>query len=196
MEQDLMLYNTYKISNIEELAWYESIYKEIWIDHEYSRYGVEIKPGDIVVDCGANVGFFTLYALNKGAKHVYSIECDVRNIESLKYNLKNTNTTIFKERVGSEEGSTDIDQIFKNINVPFINFIKIDIEWAEYDLLLNITPTTMKRIDNWVIEFHDIYTHYEKVFNIMEKFSKNGFDVNFEQIHKETNLALLYVKRR
>ena len=64
----------YKVAGLGDLDWYKSVYKEIWFDHEYSQYGVEVEKGDIVVDCGANVGFFTLYALNKGAKHVYSIE--------------------------------------------------------------------------------------------------------------------------
>ena len=69
----------YKVSGVGELAWYESVYKEIWFDHEYSRYGVEVKKDNIVVDCGANVGFFTLYALNKGAKHVYAIDPNLTN---------------------------------------------------------------------------------------------------------------------
>lgn len=189
------LYN-YKIAGVGDFEWYQSVYKEIWFDHEYSRYGVEVKPDNIVVDCGANVGFFTLYALDKGAKQVYSIECDNRNIESLEYNLQNTNSTIIQKRIGFGENNIDIEQIFQIIDKPFIDFIKIDIEWAEYDLLLNTPDHIMQRINQWVIEVHDIYTHYKQIFQIIEKFSKNGFDVNFEHIHKKTNLALLYVKKR
>ena len=186
----------YKVAGIGELAWYENVYKEIWFDHEYSRYGVEVKKDDIVVDCGANVGFFTLYVLDKGAKHVFSIECDDRNMDSLYYNLENKDATIIKEYVGFGDGNIDIESIFQRINKPFINFIKIDIEWAEYDLLLNTPDSIMKRIDKWVIEVHDIYSHYYKIFQIIEKFSKNGFDINMEHVHKETNLALLYAKKR
>ena len=186
----------YKIAEVGDLDWYQNVYKEIWFDHEYSRYGVEVKKDDIVVDCGANVGFFTLYALDKGAKHVFSIECDDRNMDSLHYNLENKDATIIKEYVGFGDGNIDIENIFQRINKPFINFIKIDIEWAEYDLLLNTPDNIMKRIDKWVIEVHDIYSHYYKVFQIIEKFSKNGFDINMEHVHKETNLALLYAKKR
>ena len=186
----------YKVAGVGELAWYENVYKEIWFDHEYSRYGVEVKNDDIVVDCGSNVGFFTLYALDKGAKHVYSIECDDRNMESLSYNLESKNVTIIKEYVGFGDNNIDIEQIFKRINKPFIDFIKIDIEWAEYDLLLNTPDNIMKRVNKWVIEFHDIYGNYETIFKIIEKFSKNGFNINYEQVHKNSNLALLYVKRK
>jgi hypothetical protein len=71
------------------LGWCESVFKEIWLDHEYSRYGVEVEKGDVVVDCGANVGFFTNYALNyRKAKHVYSFECDETYIECLRENTK------------------------------------------------------------------------------------------------------------
>ena len=191
----MYLYN-YKVAGLGELAWYENVYKEIWFDHEYSRYGVEVEKNDIVVDCGANVGFFTLYALDKGAKHVYSIECDDKNMESLHYNLENTNSTIIKEYVGFGGENVDIENIFKRINEPFINFIKIDIEWAEYDLLLNTPDNIMKRINKWVIEVHDLYSHYYKIFQIIEKFSKNGFVLNLEHVHKDTNLALLYAKKR
>jgi predicted rRNA methylase YqxC with S4 and FtsJ domains len=191
----MYLYN-YKVAGLGELAWYENVYKEIWFDHEYSRYGVEVEKNDIVVDCGANVGFFTLYALDKGAKHVYSIECDDKNMESLHYNLENTNSTIIKEYVGFGDENVDIENIFKRINEPFINFIKIDIEWAEYDLLLNTPDNIMKRINKWVIEVHDLYSHYYKIFQIIEKFSKNGFVLNLEHVHKDTNLALLYAKKR
>ena len=186
----------YKVAGIGELAWYENVYKEIWFDHEYSRYGVEVKKDDVVVDCGANVGFFTLYALNKGAKHVYSIECDDRNIESLQYNLENKNATIIKEYVGFGDGNINIEDIFKRINKPFIDFIKIDIEWAEYDLLLNTPDNIVKRIDKWVIEFHDIWGNSHAILHILEKFSRNGFYINFDQIHKDSNVALLYAKRK
>jgi len=191
----MFLYD-YKVAGVGELAWYENVYKEIWFDHEYSRYGVEVKENDIVIDCGANVGFFTLYALNKGAKHVYSIECDDRNMESLYYNLENKNVTIIKEYVGFGDGNIDIKQIFNLINKPFIDFIKIDIEWTEYDLLINTPDDIMKRVDKWVIEFHDIYGNYETIFKIIEKFSKNNFSINYEQVHKNSNLALLYAKRK
>jgi tRNA G37 N-methylase Trm5 len=191
----MYLYN-YKVAGVGELDWYENVYKEIWFDHEYSRYGVEVEKNDIVVDCGANVGFFTLYALNKGAKHVYSIECDDRNMESLHYNLEGQNTTIIKEYVGEGENNVNIEKILKIVNMPFIDFIKIDIEWAEYDLLMNISDDIMKRVNKWVIEFHDIWGNSHLILQILEKFSKNGFDINYEQIHKNSNLALLYVKKR
>lgn len=191
-----MFLNNYKIATVGDFDWYQNVYKEIWLDHEYSRYGVEVEPGDVVVDCGANVGFFTLYALEKGAKHVYAIECDDRNMESLNYNLNNTNSTIIQAFVGVGENDLPIDKMLVDFQLPQIDFIKVDIEWGEYSLLMETPDDIIQKVNKWVIEFHDIYGNYETIFQIMEKFSKNGFNINYEQVHKNSNLALLYAKKK
>lgn len=52
------------------------IYKEIFERREYVKHGIEIKPGNIVFDVGANVGLFTLFT-NKECKNnvsIYSFE--------------------------------------------------------------------------------------------------------------------------
>ncbi len=43
-----------------------------------------VKPGDVVVDAGANIGTFTRRALNAGASLVVAIEVDPRNIAGLR----------------------------------------------------------------------------------------------------------------
>lgn len=47
-----------------------------------------IQPGDIVLDCGANVGVFTRGALAKGASKVIAIEPGPENVECLRRNFK------------------------------------------------------------------------------------------------------------
>jgi FkbM family methyltransferase len=47
-----------------------------------------VRAGDIVLDCGANVGVFTRVALNNGAKLVVAIEPAPENIECLRRNFK------------------------------------------------------------------------------------------------------------
>lgn len=195
MEQPLKLYNKYQIADIGEYQWYEGIFKEIWYDHEYSRYGVEVEKGDIVLDCGANVGFFSLYALNyKKADYVYSIECETKNIICLHHNLKDKNAKVIDNFISNE--GYNLDVIMKEFNLPYIDFAKIDIEYWEYDLLLNMSDDTMRKINKWAIELHGIWDNSHNILHILEKFSKNGFQINYEQIHKETNLAILYAKKR
>jgi FkbM family methyltransferase len=46
-----------------------------------------VKPGDVVLDCGANIGVFTRAAVNWGAKLVVAIEPAPDNIECLRRNF-------------------------------------------------------------------------------------------------------------
>jgi FkbM family methyltransferase len=48
----------------------------------------QVKPGDIVLDCGANVGTFTRQALKDGAAKVIAIEIAPENIECLRRNFR------------------------------------------------------------------------------------------------------------
>ena len=96
----------------------------------------------------------------------------------------------------NEEGHYNIERMLNEFGLTHIDFIKVDIEWWEYPLLINMSDETMKRANKWVIELHSIYDNRDKILNIIEKFTLNGFDVNYEQVHKNTNLALLYAKKR
>jgi FkbM family methyltransferase len=47
----------------------------------------EVRPGDVVLDCGAHVGAFTREALSSGAKLVVAIEPATENLECLRRNF-------------------------------------------------------------------------------------------------------------
>ena len=47
-----------------------NFYKEIYKENEYNRFGVRIEKNDVVIDCGANIGIFSQYALDMGASKV------------------------------------------------------------------------------------------------------------------------------
>lgn len=46
------------------------IYKEIFEDKTYSLHGLVLRPGDIVFDVGANIGFFYLYFMHAAFERV------------------------------------------------------------------------------------------------------------------------------
>jgi len=54
---------------------------------EQSNPDDHVRPGDIVLDCGAHVGVFTQVALSRGAAKVVAIEPDPANIECLRRNF-------------------------------------------------------------------------------------------------------------
>jgi FkbM family methyltransferase len=53
----------------------------------YESAGQAVRPGDVVLDCGANVGLGTLAALERGASLVVAIEPALDNVECLHRNL-------------------------------------------------------------------------------------------------------------
>lgn len=53
----------------------------------YGEGEFEVRPGDIVLDCGANVGTYTRLALGKGAALVVAIEPEPKNLECLRRNF-------------------------------------------------------------------------------------------------------------
>jgi FkbM family methyltransferase len=54
---------------------------EVFCDQVYSHSKCSVKANDIVVDVGANIGFFTYKSLYDGAKFIYSIEPNKKLIE-------------------------------------------------------------------------------------------------------------------
>lgn len=55
----------------------------------YGTGEMAVKPGDVTLDCGANVGVWTRVALDHGARLVVAIEPAPENIEALRRNFKN-----------------------------------------------------------------------------------------------------------
>lgn len=55
----------------------------------YGEIDRGVRPGDIVLDCGANVGVYVREALEAGARQVVAIELAPENLECLRRNLAN-----------------------------------------------------------------------------------------------------------
>jgi len=62
------------------------IYQEIFIERSYFTPRCDIRPGDVVLDAGAHIGTFTLYALIHSAEHVIAVE---PNSNTFPYLLRN-----------------------------------------------------------------------------------------------------------
>jgi FkbM family methyltransferase len=60
---------------------------EIAIQQDYDSDGVGGRPGDTVFDCGAHVGVFTRYCLQRGVKRVIAVEPDPTNLACLEANF-------------------------------------------------------------------------------------------------------------
>jgi FkbM family methyltransferase len=101
--KDQILAGSKVIAGDDHLEQWQTPKGTFWVEKE-SRYGLPfhlaeqqlriygnqnhwIQPGDVVLDCGANIGVFTREALNAGASKVIAIEPAPENLECLRRNL-------------------------------------------------------------------------------------------------------------
>ena len=141
-------------------------------EQEYQIYGRgvhAVKAGDVVLDCGADIGTFTRSALNQGAKVVVSIEpspdkepCLRRNFEK---EIAAGRVIVVPKGVWNEEGSlvlygdsvvekrasegvrvplTTIDKLVGDLKLPRVDYIKMDIEGAEKQALAGGRETILR----------------------------------------------------
>ena len=87
--------------------------------------------------------------------------------------------------------------IIKNNNLQKINFLKLDCEGAEYQILLNLDHQTLEKIDKIVSEMHPRIENF-KIEEVKRFLTINGFDVKI--IHPLNNvseeLVMLYAKKQ
>jgi hypothetical protein len=172
--------NTFSIQSFEtnkDLTsyWgYDFIYNEIY-NWEFSQTGCIyemfdclIKPNDVVVDLGSNVGFFSVKS-SEFASKVISIDgspeaysCLVENCKDLQ-NVLTLNANILTPEseqswLWSVKGNPlrmTLDDVFDLYQLDRIDFLKCDIEGGEYDLFNSLSEETLSKIDRIAIETHD-----------------------------------------
>ena len=191
-----------------------SIINEIWIVKPYFRHLDSIKNNSIIIDIGAHIGIFSVFAV-KQAKNVlvYSYEPCPENFVFLKENIKLNNfkrnikpfeigvcgkaghydllinndymqlaTMFFQKNWRNKKminiSCTTLKDIFKYNNINKCNFLKIDCEGTEYEILYNTPEEYLKRIETIVAELH-----FKNKNNQLKKYLKEiGFKVIIDEI--------------
>ena len=164
--------------------WYEIFNHYVHDDNgcDYERYGCYIREGDVVLDLGANIGVFAHRAEMRGASKVISFEPMTPTFNCLIKNI-GPKTNDYKMAVGSKSKWSDFkihtnyehlisagSSLDKNIiheervyvidiNDVFgisdkIDFIKIDIEGGEVEVLNGITDFNLSSVRCLSGEFH------------------------------------------
>lgn len=153
----------------------------------------------LIIDAGANIGAFSLYAL-KANPHVKVIAVEPapdsckRLRATLRANDVESRCTLAEVALGDREGETTIEldagSQFRRSGVPGhrvplvtldslipagaeVDFLKMDIEGAEYGVVKAISPDTLRRIRRIVLEFHP----QEPAKTAIDPLTSNGFKV-------------------
>jgi FkbM family methyltransferase len=170
-------------------------FMEVMSDEVYNRGEVKVEEGDVVLDIGANYGFFSLYAVDMGASKVIALEPFPETYECLRENTKNfENITTVNQAISDKEGTFEfvsdpnycganyllsnssiseynifvkpgddnifsvktntINKIIEEYDLERIDFLKVDCEGGELDLLKTITDENLLKVRKTVVEYH------------------------------------------
>jgi len=153
------------------------VFKEVF-SGIYERF---TNKADLIVDCGAHIGFFTI-KMTKMRRKVIAIEPHPTNLLFLKENIRKNevkNVTVVEKAVGDKKGKAEfffgnsfdtgslrfpskssievevdtLDSICKELNVSGIDLLKIDVEGAELDVLKG-AEESLKFTKNIAMELH------------------------------------------
>jgi FkbM family methyltransferase len=176
-------------------------YKEIFTEEIY-KFNSAHNSG-IILDCGANIGISTLYfAINNPQSTVYAFEPDKIIFELLSKNvqdnqLKNVvlnNQAVWTENCelsfsnkGSEASQIDTTgasttkvnaiQLSSFLSkFEKIDFIKMDIEGAEYNVIQDCA-NELHKVDNLFLEYHGTNAETEKLTTLLNIVKDAGFKV-------------------
>jgi FkbM family methyltransferase len=172
--------------------------REIFIDEIYKQ---TLPSNAHVLDCGANIGLSVIY-LKKicPTATIIAFEPDVKNFELLQRNIAShglqnvelKNAAVWKENtmISFEAGGTMSSKIVLNKEsqqskrIPAvrlrdyldkkIDFLKIDIEGAEFEVLLDIS-SQLGVVENLFVEYHGNFGQIDQLTRLFSLFSQNGF---------------------
>jgi FkbM family methyltransferase len=198
---------------------------EIFIRKNYNPRGMEIKDTDVIIDIGANIGIFSLYAslkarngkiysyepfenhfkrmqenikINK-AKNIFPFNLAISNKKGKKYLFINENSsgmhsTVFNKNSKDKVkiNTATLEDVFKENKLKKCDFLKMDCEGAEYDIIFNTKKETFNKIKKISLEFDNIDKE-KNCFKIKEILEKNGFQVKIKGAH--SHQGILYARK-
>ena len=190
----------------------------VWLVEDYKISGFEVKEDDVIIDIGAHIGLFSLFAsqyCKNGKILCYepvkeNFEILIENLELNKINniapfnfavSKNDEKT--KMYLNSDDSahsifssgenfveveSTTIKTIFDENNLDHCNLLKLDCEGAEYEIIESIPNEYFLKIDKIIIEYH-LATKKSKLYeNLLKKLNELSFKIKVEKISEDMGM--------
>ncbi|GAL83271.1 FkbM family methyltransferase [Sporocytophaga myxococcoides] len=192
---------------ISDASSFVSMYEEIFIKKIYEFKSISSQP--LIIDCGSNIGVSILYfkRLYPNAE-IIGFEPDPTIFKLLKSNIenqeldkvdlrqqavwKNSEPLIFQSQGGlsghiSQEGEfnnvTKIDAFrLKDLleSKAAIDFLKIDIEGAEYEVLKDCKDV-LRSVKNIFVEYHSLEKENQKLDEVLKILSDSGFRYHIQE---------------
>jgi FkbM family methyltransferase len=179
-------------------------YNEIFVDNEYNLSREEIE-GTVVIDVGANLGFFSIMCKDLGAKTVFAIEAQptVYKLGLLENVRKFTNiipinaavldvdgatvlipnnhvASVISKEHGEPVSTVTLKTLLKDIQGDDL-VLKLDCEGSEFEIILSADYETIKRFKTINMELHantNENPKYHDVNLIRQRLTVFGFTCN------------------
>ncbi|MGI8600881.1 MAG: FkbM family methyltransferase [Chitinophagaceae bacterium] len=171
---------------------------EIFIEEVYKQ---ELPAKPYILDCGANIGLSIIYLKeNHPDAEIIGFEPDRKNFELLQYNIdsfKLKNVILNNEAVwtadtelsfageGSMGSRIETSQTSNTVNVKAIrlknylnkkvDFLKIDIEGAEFEVIKDIKDE-LSLVENLFLEYHGRFDQNNELVEMLQIVSNAGFN--------------------
>jgi len=192
----------------------------VWLIGEYKSENFDIKDTDIIIDIGGHIGLFSLYAsqfCKNGL--IYSFEPvpenynllidniqsnDLNQIKSFNLAVSNSNSNVKLYLNDDEAGhsmfskssktitvdSISLQQIFDDNNIKNCNFLKLDCEGTEYEILQNLPLSYFNKIEKIVIEYHMADSHPELLENLKKLLISQNYSLKTKKLFSD--IGFLY----
>lgn len=172
--------------------------EEIFIEELYQQ---QLKEAPYIIDCGANIGLSVIYMKRLyPSAEILAFEPDDTNYSLLEKNIDSfgfsgvilkkeavwiENTTLqfssegtmtSKITAGRQADNTiNVKAVrLKDILVKEVDFLKIDIEGAEYQVLTDIA-SQLYQVKNLFLEYHGTFEQNAELTEMINIISKSGF---------------------
>ena len=87
-----------------------------------------------------------------------------------------------------------LDDLFRATGVEHCDFLKMDCEGCEFQVLLNGSQTTLRKIDRICLEYHDGFTEFSHL-DLVEYLQQHGFQTKVVPNPVHSYLGFLYAQR-
>ena len=195
----------------------------VWMIQEYSGDDFPISNDDVIIDVGAHIGLFALFASQfckngkifcyEPIKENYKIL--IENIEMNQIqNIFPNNLAVTKEtsRVKIflnddqsghsmftqnknfvEVDSKSLSDIFIDNGIKECDFLKLDCEGAEYEIIESLPSDLFTKINKTAIEYHMVDTKPELLKQLINKLKQFSFSVHTRPLF--VDIGFLFAKK-
>jgi FkbM family methyltransferase len=204
-----------------------TIYKEIFEDKVYNPPGFELAIGSTVVDVGANIGLFSIFASLTPGVRIFAFEPHPENFQVLHENASSRAGDIrcFEAAIADSAGerilyegmipgghkmesvnlsgtplnkalrikTQTLNDLMTIEGIDHIDFLKIDCEGAEGEILAAASLEDLSKINKIAMEFHDNASSLNHS-QIMEKLIGAGFEARLSWDGK-SSFGYIYANR-